>query len=191
MVRERNHVNPSKKHILWGVTGSVATIRGADLAAALLEIGEVRAVATRRAQHFLPPLPAEIKVFSDEQEWELWKELGDPILHIELRKWADVLVIAPATADCLAKLSGGICDTLLLSIGRAWDFSKPIVLAPAMNTMMWEHPTTREHLDRLQSWGARVVWPVAKKLACQDVGMGALAPGSDIAHDVREALKAS
>lgn len=176
------------KHILWGITGSVAAIRSEQLAEGLLGLGQVQAMATRRARHFLSELPAAITCYGDEDEWTQWNELGDPVLHIELRRWADVLLIAPATADCLAKLSNGICDTLLLSVGRAWDFSKPVVVAPAMNTMMWEHPTTAEHLSRLRSWGVHVVDPVEKRLACDDVGMGAQAPAAMIVARLEQIL---
>lgn len=174
--------------IVWGITGSVAAIRGDVLARELLAIGEVRAVYTYRAKHFLPKLPEQITCYGDEEEWAAWSQLGDPVLHIELRRWADVFLIAPATADCLAKLSQGICDNLLLSLARAWDFSKPMLVAPAMNTMMWTHPTTEEHLHRLRSWGIRICDPVSKRLACEDVGMGALAPAEEIARQVQETM---
>lgn len=170
----------SRPRILWGLTGSVATIRAGALANQLLEVGEVRAVVTRRARHFLEPLPTTIPTFDDDDEWDSWKKLGDEVLHIELRKWADVFLIAPVTADCLAKVSNGLSDTLLLSVARAWDFEKPFVLAPAMNTKMWEHPVTSEHLAKVANWGVQIVEPVAKKLACSDVGMGGLAPPETI-----------
>lgn len=177
-----------RPNILWGLTGSVATIRADRLAEQFLTLGAVRAVVTRRARHFLPPLPAEIELFDDASEWDLWRELGDPVVHIELRKWADVFVVSPITADAMAKMSVGICDTLLLSIARAWDFTKPLVVAPAMNTMMWEHPTTLQHLATLQEWGVTVVDPVEKTLACADVGVGALAPAETIRAAVAAAL---
>ncbi|MFO0949420.1 MAG: flavoprotein [Planctomycetota bacterium] len=174
--------------ILWGMTGSVATIRAPLLANALCAVGEVQAVATERAKHFLDPLPQAITLHTDHEEWSSWKKLGDPVLHIELRRWADLLVIAPATADILAKLAGGICDNLLLSVARAWDFSKPMLVAPAMNTRMWEHPITENHLHLLGSWGIRIIPPVEKKLACEDVGIGALAPPTHIVAAVEQAL---
>jgi phosphopantothenoylcysteine decarboxylase len=181
-------VNQARRRVLWGISGSVATIRADRLAAELLKIGEVQAVVTRRGRHFLNPLPDSILVHDDESEWAVWSKLGDPVLHIELRRWADVLVIAPLTADALAKTANGICDTLLLSVARAWDFSKPMILAPAMNTFMWEHPTTAEHLRRVREWGVRVVDPVEKELACSDVGMGGMAPADVVAAVVLAAV---
>jgi phosphopantothenoylcysteine decarboxylase len=87
-----------------------------------------------------------------------------------------VFVVAPLSADTLAKLAAGLCDNLLTSVARAWDWAKPFVVAPAMNTAMWEHPVTARQLAELVRWGVRVVPPVSKALACGDVGNGALAP---------------
>ena len=121
---------------------------------------------------------------TDEEEWAQWQRKGDPVLHIELRRWADILVIAPLSANTLAKLAAGICDNLLTSVFRAWEFrsNKPVVLAPAMNTEMWEHPFTSRHLDLLHSLSSMVttVQPVVKTLACGDTGAGALAPLASI-----------
>lgn len=172
-------------HILWGITGSVAAIRGGELARQLGALGQVQAVVTERAKHFLRDLPEDLVVHDDAAEWSAWHELGDPVLHIELRKWADVLVIAPMSADVLAKLSLGICDNLLLSISRAWDFAKPMVVAPAMNTRMWEHPTTAGQIAILRNWGVAVVEPIEKTLACADIGIGALAPAEAIVAAIR------
>ena len=181
----------SRDHrILWGITGSVAAIRAADLAAQLLQLGEVKAVVTEPGKHFLDELPPAISIFDDRQEWSQWSALGDPVLHIELRKWADLFLIAPLTANSMAKLATGICDNLLSSVGRAWDFAKPMVVAPAMNTKMWEHPVTASQRQLLESWGAVTVEPVVKELACADVGIGALAPPETIAAKVRELLVA-
>src|SRR6266545_3338519 len=74
---------------------------------------------------------------------------GDAVMHIELRKWADIFAIAPLDANTLAKLAVGLCDNCLTCVWRAWDPARPVVLAPAMNTLMWEHPLTRRHLRQL------------------------------------------
>lgn len=177
----------TQRRILWGLTGSVATIRADVIARELTQIGQVRTIVTQRAKHFLPTLPDSIDVYDDAREWSAWAQLGDPVVHIELRKWADVLLIAPASADCLAKLACGICDNLLLSVARAWEYDKPILIAPAMNTRMWEHPTTPLQLATLRSWGARIIDPVEKTLACADTGMGALATPDAVLQAVRGA----
>jgi phosphopantothenoylcysteine decarboxylase len=117
--------------------------------------------------------------------------LHRPAPCAQLRRWADVLLIAPLSANSLAKLAGGLCDNLLTCVARAWDFAggKPLVVAPAMNTAMWEHPLTTRQLGVLTgTLGVRVVPPVSKALACGDVGAGAMASVADIVAAVRAAL---
>jgi phosphopantothenoylcysteine decarboxylase len=151
--------------------------------------------------------------FRDADEWPGERYVrGDPVLHVELRKWADVLVIAPLDANTLAKLAVGLCDNCLTCVWRAWDPARPVVLAPAMNTFMWENPFTRRHLRALaadagaghipghldgpaliaqindRSKTLRVVAPVEKQLACGDVGVGGLAEVAEIVAAVREML---
>jgi hypothetical protein len=96
------------------------------------------------------------------------------VLHIEMRRWADILVVAPASANLLSKAAYGIADNFVLSVMRAWDFRKPCVLCPAMNTAMWTHPSTKESIDRMESWGWEVLGPVEKLLACNEKGNGAM-----------------
>lgn len=129
------------------------------------------------------------------------------MLHIELREWADMLVIAPLSAHTLAKLAQGLCDDTLTCVARAWDLGhgarpgKPMLLAPAMNTAMWEHPLTQQQLNTIQGfWNCcrtttllknciRVVAPQVKTLACGEVGDGALASVDTIVGIVKEYLK--
>lgn len=179
-------------NVLLAVTGSVAAIRSPRLAASLSTLGDVRVAFTPAAVHFLmrsdEPWPSSVEKLYDADEWRIWNALGDPVLHIELRKWADVLVVAPATADFIAKVVNGISDNLVLSICRAWDFTKPFLIAPAMNTMMWEHPITYRQVVTLQSWGVRIVEPVSKELACGDVGLGGMAGVDAVTETVRAAM---
>lgn len=121
----------------------------------------------------------------------------DSVLHIDLRNWADICIVAPLSAHTLGKIANGLCDDLLTCILRAWDFrlTKPIVLAPAMNTAMWEHPLTNMHLDTVKSFAREggegavvVVQPVAKTLACGDVGVGAMADLDDIISTAKQCL---
>ncbi|KAF3217856.1 hypothetical protein TWF106_007819 [Orbilia oligospora] len=138
--------------------------------------------------------PAETPDSSDQeidQETAIWAKIGDPILHIELRRWADILLIAPLSANSLAKIVGGFSDNLLLSVIRAWDTNKPIAVAPAMNTLMWEHPVTTSQIKVLEtewSW-FRVLRPVEKLLACGDSGSGAMKEWSTIVSWVVEEMK--
>ena len=175
----------------------------------------VKVVATRSALYFFDPALLDSDngqrnkevVILDEDEWpgqevgRRWQR-GEPVLHIELRRWADVLAIAPLDANTLAKLALGICDNCLTCVWRAWERSRPVVLAPAMNTLMWEHPATARHLRQVAAdlgkeppavgladmvdWinshvpSLRVVPPVSKRLACDDVGLGAMGSVGDV-----------
>jgi phosphopantothenoylcysteine decarboxylase len=209
-------------NILLGVTGSVAAIRTPALYQRLRQSGHhVKMVATQAALYFFDPL--EIAAFDgrrnadvvilDADEWpgrsegRRWQR-DDPVLHIELRRWADLLLIAPLDANTLAKLAHGLCDNCLTCVWRAWDTERPIVLAPAMNTLMWEHPLTAQQLlqvalcslegqtvpdrptdgsnEEIIGWinrtcpQLRIVPPQSKRLACGDVGVGGLAELDDI-----------
>ncbi|MFO0846236.1 MAG: flavoprotein [Gemmataceae bacterium] len=152
-------------NILLGVTGSVAAIKTPEVFQSLKRAGHrVKVVATNAATYFfdpalLDPLHPEAPVrnrevvFLDEDEWpgrsggRLYHR-DDPVLHIELRRWAELFLIAPLDANTLAKLAGGLCDNCLTCVYRAWDVARPVILAPAMNTMMWQHPATARHLRR-------------------------------------------
>ncbi len=203
--------------IVLGVTGSVAAMRTPALWEALRTHGhQVRIVATEPSLYFFNPsvlgsTPAEaVSLFRDADEWpEPSYRRGDPVLHIELRKWADLLIIAPLDANTLAKFALGLADNLLTCLFRAWDFEKPVILAPAMNTRMWQSPVTHRHLSQLlDDWGdggqesdwsldeadslfARhapnliLVPPQSKRLACGDVGIGGMAEVATIAETVR------
>lgn len=176
-------------NILLGLTGSVAAVKAVDLYESLSKLGEVRVVSTKFSQYFPGPdaLSALTTVYNDEKEWHQWKKMGDGVLHIDLRKWADVFVIAPLSANTLSKISHGMADNLLTSVARAWDYAKPMILAPAMNTMMWDHDLTAKQTGEMRRLGARVVPPQWKKLACGDVGMGAMAPIEKIIEEIKDA----
>lgn len=201
--------------VLLGVTGSVAALRTPELVQALLAAGHaVQVLATEAALYFFDPASVPPGAFSwqgqnwpvltDEHEWPGRQQgrryqRGDPVLHIELRRWAEVLLIAPLDAHTLAKLATGLCDNCLTCVWRAWDWARPVILAPAMNTLMWEHPFTCRHLralgrtagiadlpedgdplpllERINAGSRvlRVVPPQVKALACGDIGIGALA----------------
>lgn len=186
--------------ILLGVTGSVAATLTEKLVNALCAAGhEVQIVATVPAWYFLgigrmglvgricrkviryprrtPSHLFGVPLWTDFEEWPGTSyRKNQEITHIALRDWADAMVIAPLSANTLAKAASGICDNLLTCVLRAWERSKPLIIAPAMNTKMWEHPATAEQLAKLKQWyNLRLVAPVAKKLACGDVGVGAMA----------------
>lgn len=178
--------------ILLGVTGSVAAIKTNQLVEALGRIGDVSVVATKAGKYFIDQVPSDWdhdNIYLDDQEWPEKYQLGDPVLHIELRRNCSVLVIAPLDANTLAKMALGLCDNLLTCVVRAWDWNRPMILCPAMNTMMWENDPTYEHLQIMKERGAIVIDPVEKRLACNDVGMGAMAAVDVIAQLVNQKLR--
>lgn len=183
-----------RPRILLAATGSVATIKLAQLAQLLLQFADVKVIATKSALYFVQEadLPLACRpLLGDEDEWRRWRAVGDPVVHIELRRWADAFVVAPLSANTLAKVANGLCDNLVTCVVRAWDFSKPLLLAPAMNTFMWDSPFTAQHLAAVTGLGATVVPPVSKRLACGDVGTGGMAAPEDIAAACRDALVAA
>ncbi|XP_020850277.1 phosphopantothenoylcysteine decarboxylase isoform X1 [Phascolarctos cinereus] len=177
-------------NVLVGVTGSVAALKLPLLVAGLLEIPglKVAVVTTERAKHFYNSCDVPVTVYSDTDEWEMWKCRSDPVLHIDLRRWADLMVVAPLDANTLGKVASGICDNLLTCVIRAWDRAKPLLFCPAMNTAMWEHPITAQHVEQLKGFGYTEVPCVAKKLACGDEGLGAMAEVWTIVGKVKEVL---
>ncbi|KAI6077973.1 Phosphopantothenoylcysteine decarboxylase [Aix galericulata] len=182
---------PEKKfRVLVGVTGSVAALKLPLLISELLKIPgvEVKVVTTERAKHFYNPREIPVPLYSDEDEWQLWKGRSDPVLHIELRRWADLMLVAPLDANTLAKLATGICDNLLTCVIRAWDLRKPLLFCPAMNTAMWEHPITAQQVEQLKGFGYTEIPCVVKKLVCGDEGRGAMAEVWTIAESVRRVV---
>lgn len=211
--------------IVLGVTGSVAAVRAPLLHAALrASEAVVRVVATEPSLYFFDP--AEIAAPGDDPAWPVnlssnavlrdadeWPppryHRDDPVLHIALRNWADLLIVAPLDAHTLGKFALGLSDNALSCLYRAWDFAKPVLLAPAMNTLMWESPVTVRHLEQLMKDRCdrphpgrfsldeapaifarhcpRIVLipPQTKRLACGDMGVGAMAEVTEIAEAVR------
>jgi len=195
-------------NLLLGVTGSVAAILTPTIYRQLRQAGySVKVVATQASLYFFDPVELDgldgrrnpAVVILDEDEWpgrnsgQRWQR-GEPVLHIDLRRWADLLLIAPLDANTLAKLANGLSDNCLTCVWRAWDPARPVVLAPAMNTLMWDHPMTRRHLRQIAEdfpqGNLRIVSPQSKQLACGDVGVGALAAPDDIVAAVQAFLPA-
>ncbi|GAB1522264.1 hypothetical protein RhiTH_005378 [Rhizoctonia solani] len=173
-------------HVLLIATGSVAAIKVPLMAQKLLTYDRVKVevVATEAAINFIHMdeiQAAGSRVWTDSGDWTTWKKAGDPILHIELRRWADVVLVAPCSANTLAKIASGLCDNLATSILRALAPSTPTFIFPAMNTHMYEHPLTTRHLNIVSDViGYTVIGPIGKALACGDIGMGAMTEWSDI-----------
>ncbi|EGP83030.1 putative phosphopantothenoylcysteine decarboxylase, partial [Zymoseptoria tritici IPO323] len=216
-----DHHHDNRPHLLLSATGSVATIK-LPLILSYLSTHHpnlsIRLILSPTALTFLSgqsaeqPTPATLlatiptleAIYLDSDEWLRPWVRGDPILHIELRRWADLMVIAPLSANAMAGLCGGFSSSLILSVARAWDGTgtideeRPsgIILCPAMNTAMWNHPVTSSHMAKLEGeWNVdreggwvEVLRPVEKNLACGDVGSGAMREWREICGLVEERL---
>lgn len=167
-------------NILLGITGSVAATLAPKLHDELSNLGTVKAIRTSDAKLFLNN--DFFKTYGDTHERSMWTN-EHIVEHVKLRDWADVLVIAPLSANTLAKMANGICDNFLTCVVRAWNLNKPIMVAPAMNTHMWNNPFTMEHLAKIQSiYDVSIMSPIVKTLACGDTGIGAMANIKDIVN---------
>lgn len=162
-----------KKNILLGVSGSIAAYKSADLTSRLVKAGhDVFVVMTAHAVEFITPLtfqtlsrhPVTTGIFDEKETWHPG--------HIALADRADLLLIAPATANVIAKLANGIADDALSSIALA--SRAPLLIAPAMNGKMWLHPATLDNVARLKSRGAVFIGPEEGLLACGYEGIGRL-----------------
>jgi phosphopantothenoylcysteine decarboxylase/phosphopantothenate--cysteine ligase len=178
------------RFIVLGVTGSIAAYKSIELARRLTQAGAtVQVVMSRSATEFVRPLtfqaltyrPVEVEMFQIQDE----RAAG----HVAMGRQADVVVIAPATAHLLARLASGMSDDLIATTVLAT--SAPIVVAPAMETHMWQNAATRENVERLRARGVRVVDPESGPLASGDVGPGRLASLEKIEAAIAEALGAS
>lgn len=159
------------KRILLGVTGSIAAYKSADLVRRLRERGaEVRVVMTRAASEFITPLTLQALSGNPVRSALLDPEAEAAMGHIELARWADVVLVAPATADFIARLAQGRADDLLAALCLASDV--PVALAPAMNRAMWENAATRENIDHLQQRQVVLFGPARGGQACGEVGEG-------------------
>ncbi|NMC63953.1 MAG: bifunctional phosphopantothenoylcysteine decarboxylase/phosphopantothenate--cysteine ligase CoaBC [SAR324 cluster bacterium] len=174
-----------RRKIALGITGSIAAYKSAELARIYISRGyEVKVVMTDSAKKFITPLLMQ-SITGNTVYDSFWDD-GDNIEHIEIADWADVLVIAPATADFLAKLNYGFADTPLLATALATK--SPILIAPAMNVNMYEHPKTQEHMVELKKKGVHFVDAEEGSLACGWIGAGRLADPWEIFYHTRRAL---
>ncbi|XP_010537498.1 PREDICTED: probable phosphopantothenoylcysteine decarboxylase isoform X2 [Tarenaya hassleriana] len=166
-----------RPHVLLAASGSVAAVKFEHLCYTFSEWTDVAAVVSKTALPFIgkPHFPDDVFVYTDDDEWFFWKKLGDPVLHIDLQKWADIMVIAPLSANTLAKITGGFCDNLLTSIVRAWDYEKPIFVAPAMNPSMWSNSFTEKHKASLEEMGINLILPMSS-------GSSSTGSMADISH---------
>jgi phosphopantothenoylcysteine decarboxylase len=174
--------------IVLGITGSIAAYKAADLASQLTKAGhEVTCVLTKGALEFVTPLtlatlsrrPVVTDLFAEKEGWQPG--------HIQLADDADLLLIAPATANVLASLAHGFANDALTAIALATR--APILIAPAMNGKMWTHPATQNNVTTLKGWGVHWVEPAEGLLACGYEGIGRLAPVEEILAAVQTLLE--
>jgi phosphopantothenoylcysteine synthetase/decarboxylase len=179
-----------KKIIVLGVTGSIAAHKAADLASLLTKAKcDVRVVMTADAQHFITPLPFKTltrnpvvtNLYDEDEGWQP--------THIELADAADLFLIAPATANVIAKLAHGIADDALTCIALALNPQAKILIAPAMNGKMWLHPATQQNVATLNKRGAEFIGPDDGMLSCGYEGIGRLWPVEKIAGRTLKLLR--
>jgi phosphopantothenoylcysteine decarboxylase/phosphopantothenate--cysteine ligase len=184
----------SGRLIVLGVSGGIAAYKSAELVRLLTDRGhQVQVVMTKAARRFIGPLTfASLtgrKVITDLFEDNTSPTGESAIEHISVAQQADLLLVAPATADILAKFAHGLADDFLTTIHLAYE--GPVVIAPAMNSNMWAHPATRENIAQLAARGVTIIDPDAGDLACGMVGPGRLAEPERIANAAEQALLAA
>ena len=164
-------MNLSQKNILLGISGGIAAYKACELTRRLRDAGaEVRVVMTDNATRFVTPLTLQA-LSGHPVRVSLWDENHEAAMgHIELARWADAILIAPASADLMARLAAGMADDLLTTLCLASD--APLFLAPAMNHLMWTHPATQTNVQTLVARGAQRLGPASGVQACGEVGEG-------------------
>lgn len=176
------------KNIVLGVTGSIAAYKSADIVSSLMKLDcSVTVIITKAATQFITPLTLQTlsknKVYVDVFQ----EDCPNEVKHITLAQNADLLLIAPATANIIGKLANGIADDMLTSLYLAVS-NIPMLLAPAMNTRMYEHQVVKNNLQKLKDVGFQIIDPKESRLACGDFGRGALADVSTIIDVVLQKL---
>lgn len=176
-------------NILLAVTGSISAYKAADLTSQLTKLGhQVKVLMTPAATAFITPLT--LQVLSKQAVLVEVMTEDDPkqIQHIDLGKEADLFLVAPASANTIAKLAHGFADTIVTSTALALPSDVKKLLAPAMNTKMLDHPATQNNLETLKSYGYQIIPPREALLACGDQGSGALASIETILTIIQESL---
>ncbi len=176
-------------HILLGVSASVSLYKACDLASKLTQAGHsVRAVLTPRAAELVSPQLFEAVSGEPAHTDEFDATRRGAMDHIDLARWAEVLVVAPASADLIGRLANGLAGDLVATAALAVPADRPRLLAPAMNPAMWAQPAVQRNVARLVEDGWRLVEPGEGHHACGDAGRGRLAEPADIQRRVEEAL---
>ena len=178
----------SGKTVMLGVTGSIAAYRACEIVGSLKRASfDVHVLMTKEALEFITPLSLQTisrnrvvtDMFALPDKWE--------VVHTSLADKADLVLIAPATANIIGKLAGGICDDILSSVVFATD--APVVIAPAMNEKMYKHPVTQQNIAALKKIGYHFIGPIKGRLACGHEDIGHIADTADIVRAVKRLLK--
>lgn len=180
----------SGKEILVCVTGGIAAYKVCEVVSKLVQSGAGVSVAmTAEATHFVGPTTFAALTNRPVQT-TLWSPTDSPqtIPHIQLAQKADLILVAPATANCIAKLAQGIADELVSTLLLAAD-PKRVLLAPAMNQGMWSHPATQRNISQIQTDGITLIGPNSGWQACRDVGAGRMSEPGEILETIRKHLK--
>ena len=171
----------TNRNILLGITGGIAAYKSAELTRALVGAGaNVRIVLTPAGAEFITPLTLQALSGNPVHQSLLDPEAEQGMGHIELARWADMILVAPASADFMARLSHGMANDLLTTVCLASD--APICIAPAMNQAMWRDPRTQENAQRLTNQGAQLWGPASGEQACGDVGPGRMLEPAELAQ---------
>ncbi len=178
----------SKKRLLLGITGGVAAYKAAELARLLTQDGiDVQTVMTQSACHFVGPVTFQ-SLTGNPVYTDLWEaNAAHNMAHINLSRNVDMILVAPASADFIARLANGMADDLLATLCLARDC--PIMIAPAMNRQMWENSATKRNLSSLQNDGVKIIGPESGAQACGEMGMGRMLEASELAETVRSAFQ--
>ncbi|MED6134274.1 hypothetical protein PIB30_035544 [Stylosanthes scabra] len=148
-----------KPRVLLGACGCYSAGKFGEICQCFLTWADVKAVVTKEACYFVDPFSFpydSVRLHFDNQQWLFWEKHNSG-LDVDLYKWADIIVIAPMSADAIAKMLGGLCDNLLTSIIRLWDYKKPLYVAPSMDPFMWNNPLTGRQLQSLSELGSILI----------------------------------
>lgn len=169
----------SPKTIVLGITASIAAYRACELITTLKKLGiRVIPVMSKDAHKFITPLTIHALAVEPFIKDYFDPEANTKPIHIEIAKLADCILVAPASADFLAKMRAGFADELLSSILLATD--KPVIVAPAMNDVMYQHPATQENIQTLKKRGVQFIDPIEGRLVCTDHALGHIADNDTI-----------
>ncbi|MBT3392732.1 MAG: flavoprotein [Elusimicrobiaceae bacterium] len=181
-------MSKSKGNIIFSLTGSIACYKVCNVISKLVQNGyEVKAVCTKSATEFIGLTTLET-LTGKSVYVDMW-ERKTALDHIELNKWADLTIVAPATANIMNKFSAGFADECVSTLFLSHDRKKPFLIAPAMNTNMWDHPATQKSVEVLKGWGVKILDTEKGHLACGDEGYGRLLNPDKIYDIIIENLK--